>query len=671
MVIYAIIGYLFPPMRLNYRQSKDVEMCGICGIFTPQLKKKPDGKLLDRSTDLMAHRGPDGRGTWVDPGIGLGHRRLAVIDPEGSSQPMIGADSRFVISYNGELYNFTDLRSELEKEGVKFRTRGDTEVVLEALARWGVKALERFNGMFALALWDRKEGKLLLARDRLGIKPLFYSDVKGRLVFASEFKPLFVWDWISRDPDPFGIAGFLSNFQVSLDNQTVFKDIKSLDGGHYVIANQDGIKVKKYWQLPLIPSAEKNRIWSRDRLEEARERLSELMRDAVKSHLVADVPVGAFLSGGIDSSIVITLMSEMYGSKVKAYSIGFDDAGFNEFKYSVPLVKELSLKHKLYKLGQTKYFPLMEKLIEHKMTPLSTPNEVPIWVLSRHLVKDIKVVLSGEGADELMGGYAPLLRSPHDFSAATLLRDNPGGIPADVRHAIRAGLRRQYARTGFKDISEHFMTVYSWVSEEDRREIMTGEFCNDSIEERIRQFWHDRLTRGANLSHYDKYLYILETEHLRGLLMRLDADTMAASVEGRVPFCDNRLVDFTWELPFNYKLRWKSQEHRRISLARNSVEIAEKLDISKYLLKHAFKNRIPQEIIKRKKKAFPVPLDAWMKDGYNDVVLDRLKSNPQLKSVLKTDKLEEWMKKTLSSSNGGLKVWMVLNLAIWMEKIAD
>ncbi len=644
-------------------------MCGICGIYDPRSSSEPDQNLLDRATDLMTHRGPDDRGTWSDHGIGLGHRRLAVIDPEGSPQPMHSTDGRYVISYNGEVYNFAELRRELEGEGIEFRTKGDTEVVLEALAKWGVEALQRFSGMFALALWDKKERSILLARDRLGIKPLFYSETEGKLIFASEFRSIFAWPWISREPDPFGVASYLSNYQLSFDGQSIFRDIKSLESGYYLKFDGEDIQVKRYWELPIIPAHEKKHNWPNDRLKEAAHELTLHLKEAVESHLVADVPVGAFLSGGIDSSVVIKLMSEMSTERVKAYSIGFDYEGFSEFEYSVPLVKELELQHKLLELDHKEYFPHMEELIKHKLAPLTTPNEVPLWVLSRHLSKDIKVVLSGEGADELLGGYAPLLRSPHDYLSAKLLRENPGSLHADLRRAIRTGIRRQYGQSSFRSLLEHFLKIYSWVDESDRKEVLSPDFYNDQIEDQRRQVWRDRLERCRDLSVYDRYLYILETEHLRGLLMRLDADTMAASVEGRVPFCDNRLVEFVWQLPFDFKLRYKSDKHRQLSLGRNSLEVAEKLDIPKYLLKTAFKDRLPEQIINRKKKAFPVPLETWMNGEYKDAVLDRLTSNSSLETYLNISKLKDWAERTLETGTGAMKVWMLLSLVIWLEHI--
>ncbi|MCF7811340.1 asparagine synthase (glutamine-hydrolyzing) [bacterium] len=644
-------------------------MCGICGVVDYNLRNKPDQNLLDKATDLMKHRGPDGRGTWSEPGVGIGHRRLAIIDLEGSPQPMMSKDKRYVLSYNGEVYNYRQLRIILEGEGANFRTKGDTEVVLQALIHWGVNAVNRFEGMFAFSLWDRKEQSLLLVRDRLGIKPLFYSEKNNKFIFASEFKPILIYPWISSQPDPLGVTSYLANYQISFDSQSIFKDIKSLKPGTYLKYTSDGIETKQYWKLPFIPSKEKKAIWTPDRFPEAVSQLSSMMPEVVKSHLISDVPVGSFLSGGIDSSVIITLMSDISGEKVKAYSVGFAEKGFSEFEFSQPLVEHLGLDHQLLKLSQKDYFPLMEKLIRHKAAPLSTPNEVPLWKLSKHLSKDIKVVLSGEGADELLGGYPSLLRSPHDFLASKKLREKADLMPQSTRQAIRDAIRRQYGKIGFKDLPDHFLNIYSWLNETDRREVLNPDFSNTLIETQIQQFWTGKIRKLPGLSPYDRYLYILETEHLRGLLARLDADTMAASVEGRVPYCDSRLVEYVWQLPFEYKLHWKSEKHRRMSGGLNSLEIAEKLDTAKYLLKETFRNRIPESIINRQKKAFPVPLESWLTGDYKNIVVDRITSSLKIADFLNASGLESWITRTLSTGIGAMKVWMLLNLVIWLEEI--
>jgi asparagine synthase (glutamine-hydrolysing) len=642
-------------------------MCGIFGIFAKNSNAIPDRSLVDRCTDLMTHRGPDDRGIWLNKGIALGQRRLAIIDLEHGAQPMWSGDGRFLLIYNGEVYNFKEIRRDLENHNIQFRTDCDTEVVVEAVAFWGIEALKLFNGMFAFAVWDTKTRRLLLARDRLGIKPLFYTENDRYFAFASEFPPLLKLPWIDSSLDPLGIAAYLGHYQLTFRERTVYKAIKSIEPATWLSIDDNGIRQGKYWELPRIPSNEKNDIWSDSRIEEAADSLKQVMQEAVQSHLIADVPIGAFLSGGIDSAVVTTLMAQQSAGRVKAYSIGFDRPGYCEFDYSLPLIHNLDLDHELILFDEKSYLPTMLELINHKRAPLSTPNEIPLYILSQRLSSDIKVVLSGEGSDELMGGYPPLLRSPHDFLTAQLLRLKPGSIPSDKRSALRSALREQYGKTGFKNLTDHFLTVYSWLSPSERSRILNPEIFNHQIQIEIEQYWHERLESLEQLSVYDRYLYLLLTEHLRGLLVRLDNQTMAASVEGRVPFCDNRLVEFVWSLPFEYKLRWKDETSQSRASCLTSLQIAEEYDVAKYLLKTAFRGVIPDPVIQRRKKAFPVPLESIINSDVCAGFSEYIEHVPEISQYFQQDQLKAWIGETAKQKNGELKIWMVMNLAFWLD----
>ena len=586
---------------------------------------------------------------------------------------MATSDGRFVLAYNGELYNFKTLRQKLQSDGVAFRTSGDTEVILQALARWNSDAMNHFEGMFALALWDSLRRRLLLVRDRLGIKPLFYAESAGRIAFASELPPLLELPWISRRPDPFGVAGYLAHYQPAFDSQTVFSGIRSLEPGCFLTADSDGIRLQRYWQLPITPTAEKEAKWNDARIETAAGELAQLTGSAVRSHMISDVPIGAFLSGGLDSSIVIMLMADYSQERVRAYSVGFDESGYHEFDYSVPLVEKLGLQHDLIRFDPRDYLGLMEEQIRHRRAPLSTPNEIPLLALSRRLAQEIKVVLSGEGADELLGGYAPLLRSPHDLMTARTLRENPTAIAPETRNAIRKALQRQYGRSGFHDPVDHWTCVYSWLSAGDRKTILNRDFVTPELDDQLTQSWRDRFDQMQNLSIYDQYLYLLETEHLRGLLTRLDAQTMAASVEGRVPFCDHKLVEFVWKLPFEYKLRWKSvppnasTDETALSPALTSLDIAERFDTAKFILKEAFRARLPEPIVNRRKQAFPVPLETILTPEALKPMWERLASSASVRECINVAALPEWAQRTMASGTDGIKVWMALNLGLWLE----
>lgn len=639
-------------------------MCGIFGLVDFNEGASPDRGLVEHATDQMWRRGPDGRGFWFGKRAGFGHRRLAIIDPEGSPQPMTSADGRFVLTYNGELYNYEEIKRDLIREGIGFKTSGDTEVVLRALELWGVGALPKFNGMFAIALWDSLLERLLLARDRHGIKPLLFSHQGRQIAFASEFSAILTLPSISRTPDPLGLTAFLAHYQPTFAGKTIYRDIRTLMPGAYAWFSPDGLEERQFWSLPLIPSESKRERWPDSRIKEAAEETRCLMSNAVKSHCVADVEVGAFLSGGLDSAIILTLMAGQARERVRAYSIGFAETGFNEFEYSIPLVKDLNLRHTLVTLEREEYESRMGELIRLRGAPLSTPNEVPIYCLSLIAAKELKVVLTGEGSDELFGGYAALTRSPYDFASAKLLRERPESLTSTERQMRRDALRKLYGKFGFSSLADHWRTSYAWLDHSDLKTILTPEFLTKAVMEEMDGYWETRLGGLEGLSDYDKYLYLLEADHLKGLLGRLDADTMAASLEGRVPFTDNDLVEFVWGLPFEYKLRWKEAIERPEGL--NSLEIAEQYDTAKFILKEAFRDRLPAAIINRKKQAFPVPLDQWLSGIGAAGVIGELESSDR--GVFQTDRIGAWANERLSANNGGMKVWMAWGAAKWMKE---
>lgn len=635
-------------------------MCGIFGLFDLSSPQPPEEDLLEKCTDLMAHRGPDGRGIWREAGIGLGHRRLAVIDLDSGAQPMESADRRLVIVYNGEIYNYRELRAELESQGVRFCTQSDTEVALAAWARWETQAFSKFRGMFALAVWDRVGRRLTLARDRLGVKPLLVAYNGATFAFASEFAPLLELPWVDRNPDPVGLAGYLAHYQIGLGERTMFQGIRHLPAGTWMTVDARGVKTGRYWRLPPVPSAEKRAAWGIGRLDAAAEELAEHLRDAIRSHLVADVPLGAFFSGGVDSAVVVSLMAELTGNRVRAYSVGFDDEEYNEFRYALPMARQLGLDCKLVRFDGQDYLSKMTELITHKRVPLSTPNEVPLRTLAARIGRDLKVALSGEGSDELLGGYTNLLASAADFENARRLRESPQDFAPDQRRALRDRLRRKYGRAGFQDLADHFIAAYSWLSRDDLREILSPQLASPEVYAELDQYWRDRLALLEGLDPADQYLYILETEHLRGLLNRLDADTMAASVESRVPFCDHILVEYAWRLPLEYKFSWGE------SASDGTTEFAGQ---SKIVLRRAMAGRIPQSIIERPKKSFPVPLRDILTEAQLESFIARIGSAKHLESWFRLDRLPDWLRGAYRDDPSGIKVWMVINAVTWLEAL--
>ena len=631
-------------------------MCGIAGIFSSQGGISTD--VLQRMTDSLEHRGPDGRGIYIDESIGLGHRRLAIIDLQGGKQPMSDESGRFHLTYNGEIYNYKDLRRELEAKGHRFRTLSDTEVLLHACMEWGYRAIEKFNGMFAFGFWDKQERRLLLARDRSGIKPLFFHQAGDDFIFASEIKAILQYPGIQREPNLQTIAYYLSHYQTVMGNETLFKGINSLEPGRYLIVEDGKVYKRKYWMLPVIPEEEKEDKGEDYYVEGVRNSLTE----SLKRRLISDVPLGAYLSGGIDSAILVGLMSEYSDSPVKTFSVGFDEEGYNEFRFSDMVAAAWGTDHTQIAMEEEDYFDTLDEVIRIKDAPLSVPNEVPLYLMSKVLKESITVVISGEGADELFAGYGGITRSPIDY-----IRSQPdSNLPPKQRKLLNKALMRLYGKTEFSDELDHFLTVYSWMKPDEieaifRADVYTGMHGFPGL----RNFWLNQFSRIKNLDQYNKYLYLMESVHLQGLLGRLDNTTMGASVEGRVPFTDPDLMQFVSQIPFKYKLHWNSPMYENMCARLNSFEITETLDTTKYILKRSFVDRVPPEVLFRKKYSFPVPLNNWFSSKLLTQLLEMTETC--LPDFFDKQGIINWLG-SAPDSDKPLKSWMLLNLMKWYEK---
>lgn len=616
-------------------------MCGITGVFGIDKKPKITKDLLEKMTKTLAHRGPDACGMHIGTGFALGHCRLKVIDLEGGVQPMASSDGKVWVSYNGEIYNFKEIKGDLYDLGYRFKTDSDTEVLVRAYEEFGIDCIKRFNGMFAIALVDLEKNKFFLARDRLGIKPLYYTVKDGCIIFGSEIKAILEYPGIKREINPYGVSSYLS-YRYVLGKETLFRGIFSLSPGHILTVSNSSFKIDSYWEIPIIAQKE-------DKGEEFYiERLRELFARAVKYRMISDVPLGAYLSGGLDSSLIVALMAELAKEPIKTFTIGFEEKGFNEFEFSRMVASRYKTDHKEILLSGSNYMDLMPKLIAFKDGPLSVPNEVSLYEMSRELKKHITVVLSGEGADELFGGYGRIFRSPFDCERMELNRDN---------------------------IQEHFLSLYNYLSSKDKKCFFQGEF-NGSLngDEKISKLFESYFERIRSLSQYDQYLWIFEKLHLVGLLHRLDMTTMATAVEARVPFVDHKLVEFGFSMPFKYKLRWKSLLHKAIATTKSINEISENYDVTKYILRKSFVDKLPEPIISRKKVGFPVPLHKWFSSTFNgyakEILLD---SKTRRRGILNIKQLE----KSLSNAENfkdhkfGIKIFMLLNLELWARMYID
>ncbi|MBR9699261.1 asparagine synthase (glutamine-hydrolyzing) [Candidatus Woesearchaeota archaeon] len=620
------------------------ELCGIVGIYNGPVSKA----VLKKMTDCLAHRGPDDSGIYTDKKIGLGHRRLSILDlSKKGHQPMLDREKSVIISYNGEIYNFQKIKEDLQGKGYSFSSDTDTEVILYAYKEWGIDCIKRFNGMFAFALYDKKKDVLYLVRDRLGIKPLRYTVQGKAIIFASEIKSILHHPSYKKLPDWKALSSYLS-YRYVLGEGTFFKGINDILPGHYLEISKGKIKKVEYWDIPLPEKKDRGKSFYKKKVR-------ELMAESVRLRMISDVPVGAYLSGGLDSSIIVSLMSKATNEHVKTYSIGFKQKEFNELKYANLVAKQCRTRHKDIMIDSRKYLKTMERLIRFKDAPLAVPNEIPIYLMSKVLRKDITVVLSGEGADEIFSGYGRLFRSPFDYKRLAFRTESLG---------------KKYGTRSFTQL-DHFLFQYNYFPVEEKNAIyngfMKGLTKNDAGLKRIFQKY---FTKASRLNYYDKISYVFEKLHLVGLLERVDNPTMATSVEARVPFVDHKLVEFMFSVPMKYKLKWKSPLAFLKALSKNTDEISENLDITKYILRESFKKDIPAAVIKRKKQGFPVPLDFWFKKDFiayaRRILLD---PKAKIKKIIDQARLDGWIQKKKQSGDNafGQKIWMLVNIELWLQ----
>ncbi|MCH9028783.1 MAG: asparagine synthase (glutamine-hydrolyzing) [Bacteroidetes bacterium] len=643
-------------------------MCGIAGIVNLENKTQVRINIIKEMADTMIHRGPDDSGSYVDDCIALGHRRLTIIDlTSHGRQPMFDITGRVGIIFNGEIYNYQELRSELETKGYEFQSQTDTEVILNAYIEYGIKCLNKFNGMFAFGIYDKKYKTVYLVRDRIGIKPLFYSLYDGKLIFASEIKAILKYPGFSSSENINGLSSYLS-YRYPIGEDTLFNEIKSLNPGYYLEVAGPNVKKHQYWEIPINENNE-------DKGEEFYiNRLREIMASAVKYRMRSDVHVGAYLSGGLDSSITVALMSNFMESPVNTFTIGFNEEGYNEFRFAKQVADKYNTNHNRMTMSSTDYIENMVKLISYKDAPLGVPNEPALYVMSKELKKYVTVVLSGEGADEIFGGYGRIFRSPYDYQRLKELENSNNTSNSEKNKLLRRNLDKKYNGNKFKSDQEHFLFLYNYTNWDDKQNFLHPDIIKHlNYDEQLRNIFAVEFEKIKNMNIYDKYMWIFEKIHILGLLQRVDMTTMAASVEARVPFVDHRLVEFAFTIPIKYKLKWRSQTDKATACSYNSDQISEKYDIPKYILKKSFENDLPKEVVWRKKMGFPVPVHNWLGDDFNDFSKEILLDKRALNRNFYNKNMEKILNnKQLFSNHGfGIKIWMLVNMELWQREYID
>lgn len=578
-------------------------MCGICGIHDLQ-GRAVEASLIERMTDALRHRGPDGGANYCAPGIGLGHRRLSIIDLEGGGQPISNEDGSLQVVFNGEIYNFVELREELEKAGHVFRTRSDTEVIVHGYEQWGFECVDRFNGIFAFALWDSKSRRLLLARDHLGVKPLYYLFRNDRLVFASEIKSILLDPQCRREIHLPGLAQlFTLRFVPSPD--TLLGDVKKLQAGHLLIADARGVQLKRYWNWKPTVRA--------DRDERAlTEEYQYLLEDAVRLQMRSDVPVGLFLSSGVDSSALLALMNKHANNAVHTFTIGFQDGSDrNETSKAKAFAEQCGANHTEMIVGPEDYRRYFAQHLWDLEEPVAGESAPAMYFVSQLASQKVKVALCGQGADEPWAGYHRYLGIKLSGAYSRLPRFLTSGIFPRLVDKLSKNekLKRGVRSLNEPDVLTRFIRVYSFFDSRMKEKLflpwLRDRISCDGREAQQALEWLHREVR--SLDPLSQMLFIDTRASLTdGLLIAADKTSMANSIEVRVPYLDRRLVEFVETLPPNFKLRgWQG----------------------KYLHKKAVQTWIPKEVVWRKKQGFDNPVDKWLRDAMRPYVRDCLLSD--------------------------------------------
>jgi asparagine synthase (glutamine-hydrolysing) len=621
-------------------------MCGIAGIVKFNPNARVDEARVKRMRDALSHRGPDSAGLWSEGPVGLGHRRLAIVDVGGGRQPMTNEDGDVWITYNGEIYNHAALRPELEARGHRYRTRSDTETILHLYEEDGERAVEKLHGMFAFALWDRKQKKLLLARDRLGIKPLYYAVTDDELLFASEIKAILAAGALRPAFNEAILPEFLATRFVS-GEETFFRGIRKLLPGRTLSWSRgEGFVERRYWQLPLA-AAEGGAS-----LEKEAAGVREALSNAVQSHLMSDVPLGLFLSGGLDSSGIAALMAPMVKEPIRTFSVGFAEAEANELAYARIAARAIGAEHREVVVSPEEFFNALPRLIWHEDEPIAFTSSVPLYFVSRLAREHVKVVLTGEGSDELFLGY-PWYR-------VTAWNERLGRIyfpltPEPLRRGTRAIARRlprplrRYAERTVLALEPGprglFYENFAVFSDRLRQELLAdGAHLNgrDPYAEGLRHYEEKAGGVLDRMSHADLQTYLVE------LLMKQDQMSMAASIESRVPFLDHEFVERAVRLPSALKVRGLT---------------------TKAVLREALKNSVPREILQRPKMGFPVPVGRWLRGPFWPVVEEFvLGARACERGFFKPAALRRLAEEHRSGlREHGDRLWLLVNFEMWQR----
>jgi asparagine synthase (glutamine-hydrolysing) len=630
-------------------------MCGICGIAIPnQLNRRVNESRLTAMRDSLIHRGPDDADILIDGSVGLGHQRLSIVDLGGGRQPMANEDDSIWIVFNGEIYNHRELRPMLEERGHLYRSSSDTETIIHLYEEFGPRGVEKLRGMFAYAIWDGQRRQLVIARDRLGIKPLYYA-VKddGTLYFASEIKALMEARATRPEVNYNALADYAANRYTS-GEETLFHGVKRLLPGHILVWRDGEIEIDRYWDLSFTKPEE--------RLNEAQyvERFSELLRECVESHLMADVPLGMFLSGGIDSSAIVAVMSQLVKEPIKTFSVAFAEREANELEYARAVARAFKTDHHEIVVSPEQFFDHLPALVYQEDEPIAHPSSVPLYFVSDLAVKHVKVVLTGEGSDELLAGYNKYRVAIYNM---LLGRSYERLAPAPLRRLVKkqignlngASRVRQVLQRTFlcmpAEIKDVYFDNFAVYSPGRQQQLFTAETYAQMRDHDPYRTPLAYIEQSDAETLLDKLLAADLKTYLHELLMKQDQMSMAASLESRVPFLDHELVEFATHLPEAMKLRgWTT----------------------KYVLRRAMRDVLPPQILIRKKMGFPVPVGSWFRGAFRRVIDEYVLSERALeRSIFNVPYLRELVARHAAGENHAERLWMLVNFEIWQRRFFD
>jgi asparagine synthase (glutamine-hydrolysing) len=624
-------------------------MCGIVG-FVNSNKSPADLSILKRMNRAITHRGPDEDGFYVQENVGLAMRRLSIIDLSGGQQPIFNQDQSKVIVFNGEIYNYQELRADLDSRGHKFYTNSDTEVIIHLYDKYGTDCVQYLRGMFVFAIWDEREKSLFIARDRVGKKPLLYShQSNGDLIFGSEFQAVLQHPSISREVDFSAIDAYLSYLCVPAP-QTAFKQIRKLEPAHWLLWKDGEIKNQRYWSPDFSKKIKISEV-------EAIEETARILRESVKMRMISEVPLGAFLSGGVDSSAIVALMAEESSQPVKTFSIGFEEEDFSELKYAKAVARHVGAEYNEF-IVRPNALEVLPTLVKHYGEPYADSSAIPTFYVSKETRKFVTVALNGDGGDESFAGYerylAMNLAEKYRKIPAVLrkgvIETGVGLLPNPTKFRSRVKSLKRFVESGSLSNVERYLGWMSAISPSLKEDLVSDEFkaqLNGSRPINVLQKWFDK-TEGLGI--VDATMLTDQMTYLpNDLLVKVDIASMANSLEARSPLLDHKVIEFAASLPENLKVKGK--------------EI-------KYLLKKVAANLVPKDVIYRRKMGFGVPIGKWLRTDLKPFVRETLQSEKFAKrGLFEQNKVVELIEKhTAQKDDYGAQIWTLLMLELWFQQ---